>query len=228
MSQVQLSMLLSARSTTQRLSLVVAECLAIAAQQPAPCEIIIIDSAGDRDTSRLADRLAATHNSVAVLRFNRRTGYRQALHEAWGAASGHYIAALDLNGPVGAAAIPRLLSAAPGQAVVLAYREPPTHSLRERTLAAIARRSAPDLRDPTLGLALFRADLRDLLDPSLPDSLTHAAAYAAARQRGLSVTQVAVNAYSAADTPNRPSNALGIGMVIAAGSLWLLRRVIRP
>jgi hypothetical protein len=111
---------------------------------------------------------------------------------------------------------------------VLAYREPPTRSLRQRTLTAIARRIAPDLRDPTLGMALFRADLRDLLDPSVPDSLTHAAAYAAARQRGLSVTQIAVSAHTAADAaPNRPSNALGIGMIIAAGSLWLLRRVIR-
>jgi glycosyltransferase involved in cell wall biosynthesis len=227
MAQVQLSILLSAGINTRRLSTAVAECLSIAAQQSTPCEIIIIDNTGDHATSRLADRLAAIHNSVAVLRFNRRTGYRQALHEAWGAASGQSIAVLDLNGPASAVSIPRLLSAAPGHAAVLAYREPPSRSLRERTFAVMARRIAPDLRDPTLGLALFRADMRDLLDASVPDSLTHSAAYATARQRGLSVAQVAVPAHSEADSSSRPSNALGIGMLIAAGSLWLLRRVIR-
>jgi glycosyltransferase involved in cell wall biosynthesis len=225
--QISLSIVLPVRADARRLAAAAAECLAIAASQPGAVEIIIVDDAADHDTARLADRLAVTHSSVAVLRFRRRVGYRRALHDAWGAASGQYLIAFDPGGPARASDIPRLLAAAPGHVAVLGYREPPPRGLREYAFATTARRMAPDLRDPGLGLALFRADQRDLLDPSGPDSLTHAAAYAKARRHGLSVTQVSVSSGAGAPVPAHPSGALGLGLLVAAGSLWLLRRLRR-
>jgi glycosyltransferase involved in cell wall biosynthesis len=227
--QINLSVILPVKSEARRLAAAVAECLAIAASQPGAVEIIIVDDAADHSTARLADRLAATHNSIAVMRFTRRVGYRRALYDAWGAASGQYLVALDLDGPASASDIPRLLAAAPGHVAVLGYREPPPRRIRERLFAATARRIAPELRDPRLGLALFHADQRALLDPSGPAGLAHAAVYAAARRRGLSVAQVAVSPGVGTPPPElaHPSGALGLGLLIAAGSLWLLRRLRR-
>lgn len=205
----------------------VAEALALAGDVPGAYEVIIVDDASDRETARIADRLAATHQHVALLRFTRRRGYRRALHDAWGAASGQYIAALDLSGPAGLSELPRLLTAAPGHSVVLAYRDSTTYSLHELIFNTTARRIAPEVRDPALGLALFRADQRDLIAAAGPDRLTHAAAYAAAQQRGLAVTQVSVKAQAHLAHHRSPSSALGLGMLVAAGSLWLLRRIMR-
>ncbi|WP_165774659.1 glycosyltransferase [Candidatus Viridilinea mediisalina] len=227
MEAIKLSIILPTNGGGKRLTMAVAEALALAGEALSTYELIIVDDASDHETARIADRLAATHQHVALLRFTRRLGYRRALHDAWGAASGQYIAALDLSGPASLRELPQLCAAAPGHAVVLGYRERPTHSLRELIFNTTARRIAPEVRDPALGLALFHADQRDLIATAGPDRLTHIAAYAAAQQRGLPVTQVSIKAQTPLAPSSSPSSALGVGMLVAAGSLWLLRRIMR-
>jgi LPXTG-motif cell wall-anchored protein len=185
-----------------------------------------------------------------VIHYPRRRGYRQTLYDAWGVARGTYIVALDIAGPAAAADIARLLPAAPEHVAVFGYRVPaPRHPFEALFAAAAGARVAPGLHDPALGLGLFRADLRDLLSPAGPDRLAHADIYAAARLHNLSIAQVAVPGKTARTAPpslgdtiaalaprgaeaapphpaarSRQGAAVGAGMLIAAGGLWLLRR----
>jgi hypothetical protein len=245
--QLSLSVILPISGGADLLAATVAECLALSALQNADVEIIIADASGDSRQAAVADRLAATHNAVAVIRYPQRMGYRQILHDAWGVARGAYVAALYLGGPGTPSDIGRLLPALPGHAAVFGYREPPARRPAEAVFSALIRaRLAPGLRDPALGLGIFRADLRDLLSPAGPDSLTHAALYAAARRRGFTVAQVAVagkpsyNRISLADLSAAITNGdapattvaprgtvVGIGVIFAACGLWILRRLRR-
>lgn len=227
MEQINLSIVLLARSDVERLSSAVAECLTLAATQPGGVEIIIVDDAGDQQVARMADQLAATHNSVAVIHFRRRMGYRYALNHAWSVAGGHYLLALNLSGPASASDIPRLLAAADGHAVILGYREPAQRGIGALIAALIAWGRAPDLRDPGLGLALFRADQRQLLAQHGAAQRTHADIYAAAQRRGERVAQVAVRSQSRRRAPRARDGVIGLGLLVAAGGLWLLRRLRR-
>lgn len=244
MDQRSLSILLPVTAAAGSLASAVAECLALAAHYTADHEIIIVDDASADGTATLADRLATLHPPVAVMHYSRRRGYRRALHDAWGAARGTHIIALDLGGPATAADIARLLPTIADHAAIFGYRVPPSRWPGEAFFAAAVRmHKAPGLRDPSLGLGLFRADLRDLLPPDGPDTLTHADIYTAARQRGLSIAQVAVSGKArrhaspsardsiaaltgsaAPDERSRQGAVVGAGMLIAAGGLWLLRR----
>jgi hypothetical protein len=248
--QFSLSVVLPVSGRADSLAATVAECLALRAQPGVDLEIIIADDASDPPAAALADRLAATHSSVAVIHYPRRRGYRQTLWDAWGAARGRYVAALDSAGPAAAADLARLLPAAELHAAVLGYRVPPPRHLNELAFAAAVRaRLTGDMRDPALGLGLFRADLRELLSPSGPDALAHAELYAAALGRGLPVTQVAVGrragrtgvpslttlgAALAAEPAvgdqgrGKQGVAAAAGMILAACGLWLLRRRRRP
>lgn len=244
MQQLSLSVVLPVSGGADSLAATVAECLALSALQGADVEIIIADASGDGRQAAVADRLAATHSAVAVIRYPQRMGYRQILYDAWGVARGAYVAALHLGGPATAADMARLLPALAGRAAVLGYREPPARRPAEAIFSALIRaRLAHGLRDPALGLGIFRADLRDLLPPEGPDRLAHAALYGAARARGHTIAQVAVSGrpdyprVSLADLsaalshPGAPGPGgaprgatLGAGVVLAAGGLWLLRR----
>ena len=243
MKQFSLSVVLPVGDAPAALAATVAECLALGAQQLADLEIIIVEAGGDPGVATLADRLAATHSSVAVLRYARRRGYRQGLYDAWGVARGAYVAALDLAGPAAAAGLARLLATAPEHAAIFGYREPaPRHPAARLFAAAVGARVAPGLRDPALGLALFRADLRDLLAPEGPDAMAHAEIFAAARRRGLAVAQGAVPGKAGRAAPSlaaigaalshggadegqaRRGATVGAGMLIAACGVWLLRR----
>lgn len=248
MTQFSLSVVLPVSDAPAALAPTVAECLGLAAQHDLDLEIIIAEMSGDAAAAASADRLAATHSSVAVLRYQRRRGYRRALHDAWGVARGAYVAALDPAGPAGPADLARLLAAAPGHAAVFGYREPaPRNPAARLFAAAVGARLDPTLRDPALGLALLRADLRDLLSPDGPDALALAELFAAARRRGLPVAQVAVSgrpgraaapslsatvaalSRGATADEGRPARGAAVGgILLAACGVWLLRRLRRP
>lgn len=247
MQQLSLSVVLPVIGVADSLAATVAECLALTALQGADVEIIIADASGDGREAAVADRLAATHSAVAVIRYPQPLGYRQILHDAWGVARGTYVAALAVGGPATPADMARLLPALADHAAVIGYREPPVRRAAEAIFNAIVRaRLAPGLRDPALALGIYRADLRDLLSPNGPDSLAHAAIYAAARARGLAVAQVAVagrhsyprtsladlgKALTSAEAPReggvQRGALMGAGVILAACGLWLLRRLRR-
>lgn len=228
MKRVNLSVVLAVGERSGDLAPAVATCLSVATSSGADLELIIADAAGDGPTAALADRLAATHSSVAVIHYPRRLGYRQVLYDAWGVARGAYIAALDLSTPAAIGAVGRLLAAGDTHAVVLGYRVPPSRRPRDLATVAVARaRLDRELRDPALGVGLFRAELRELLAPAGAGVFAHAELYAAARRRGLPVTQIAVPARElapVADERAQGGAALGAGVLLAACGLWLLRR----
>lgn len=250
MEQFSLSIMLPVTDVSPLLAAAVAECLTVAARHTAEFEIIIADDASTDGTGELADRLAAIHTPVAVIHYPRRRGYRQALFDAWGAARGTHVVALALAGPAAAADIDRLLNAPRDHAAIFGYRVPPPHHPAEALFAmTVGARLAPGMRDPALGLALFRSDLRDLLTPEGRDALTHAGIYAEAQRRGLSIAQIAVPGKTARPAPpsladsaaalsdqgagtaaagtpssSRQGAAVGAGVILAAGGIWLLRR----
>lgn len=203
------------------LSTLVAECLAAAARYVDDYELILVVD-GNTAASTAAARLASTHWPVAALHYPRRRGYRFVLSEGWSVARGDYILTLESSNLASGAEITRLLALMPSHAAIFGYRERPALDPIERLVAtAIRARVAPAMRDPTLHLALLRADLRDLLSPVGPDGAAVAELYAAARQRALAVAEVAV-----AGAPGAAGrSALRAGaLLLLAGGLWLLRR----
>lgn len=250
MEQFSLSIVLPVNNVSPLLAAAVAECLTVAARHTAEFEIIIADDASADGTSELADRLAAIHTPVAVIHYPRRRGYRQALYDAWGVARGTHVIALAVAGPAAVADIDRLLPARLDHAAIFGYRVPaPRHPAESLFALTVGTRIAPGMHDPALGLALFHSDLRDLLTPEGPDALTHAHLYAEAQRRGISIAQIAVPGKAARPAPpsladtaaaiayrgtgvpsadaagsSRQGAALGAGVLLAAGSVWLLRR----
>lgn len=227
MESPQLSLVLRATTNGERLAQAVVEAMSAAARASSGYELIIVDDGGDEALGAVAGRLAATHQHVALIRHQRRRGYRRSLYDAWSVAQGQIIVARDLDGAAGAGGIARLLDLAPTHAVVLGYREPGVAwpaAWGQRLVARVS--GAPDLRDPLLGLACFRTELRDLLSPDGPDAMAHATIYAGARQRGLAVSQIAVPPRSdQADLTSQTQRAALAGSVAALlGGLWLLRR----
>ncbi|MFV9505655.1 MAG: glycosyltransferase [Oscillochloridaceae bacterium umkhey_bin13] len=227
MEPTRLSLVLRVTTGAERLAQAVNEALAAAARYAPEYELIIVDDGADEAVAAVAGRLAATHQQVALIRHQRPRGYRRSLYDAWGLARGTLIVARDLAGPSGAGSLTRLLEAAPGYAVVLGYREPRPSGV-ERWLQFLLARLAgtPDLRDPALGLACFRADLREHFHPDGPDGITHATIYAAARRQGLAVTQVAVVPGLASTDPRHQTQraVLAGGLAALVGGLWLVRK----
>jgi hypothetical protein len=221
-----LSIVLPARDHAGRLPDVVAGCLAVAARHSAAYELIIVAD-GDRAAAAEAARLAATHAPVLALQHRSQQGLRHSLREAWAVASGGYILALD---PERAAVddLPRLLALADGYAAVFGARTPPPRGPLAALGALVARQATGSrLRDPALPLALARADLGDLIAPHGPDALVMAELEAGARRRGLAVAEVAVAPRPRPLAAGR-QRAAGLGLLIVAGCLWLLRRLRRP
>lgn len=247
--RLSLSILLPVGEGGGALAALVGECLATATEQSADLEIILSDDG--TGAARQADLLAATHSAVGVIHYPQRRSYRQTLRDTWGVARGAYILALSPDCQPTAADLARLLVAAPGHDAVLGYRVPPPRTLSEQLLTTVVGARIADVRDPALGLGLYRAGLRDLLSPEGPDALVHAELFAAAGARGLKTAQVAVAgragrraAPTIADlvaalthTPaeavapvrrGRQGALVGTGMLLAACGLWLLRRWRRP
>ncbi|NCC37216.1 MAG: glycosyltransferase [Chloroflexia bacterium] len=240
MEQFPLSIVLVVSHRSTGLAAAVAECLALAAARTMETEIILVDDGCSRDLVQQIDRFAALHAPIVLMRYPQRRGYRSALYDAWSAARGSYLIALDLSRPALPSALPRLVAGAPGYAAVLPYREPPSHTLRDRLLALLGRRHDATLRDPALGLALLRGDLRQYCRPTGSDLFVHAEIYAAARQHGQPVTQVALPGLAVqaqaslrpsfpSSAPNPPGQAhqrvaLRAGILAFASGWWLLRR----
>lgn len=243
-----LSIMLPVRQLAGRLGPVVAECLRVAASLAADYELILVNDGSTDTTGAQADALAAIHPPVAVLHHPRQRGYRAALLSAWSVARGDLVLAMDLAGPVSIGELPRLVPAMADHAAAFAYRVPAPRAPRAAAFAAaLALRGVPAPRDPALRYTLARANLRDLLPPGGPDALAHADLFAAAASRGIPVAQVAVTARPGpAPAPSmadilaalnsgpppgpaaRRGAALGAGALVAAWSLWLLRRWRRP
>lgn len=186
----------------------------------------------------VAARIAAAHPLVHATYHvqPRRPSYL--LRDACGLVSGDLVLAIDAAAPPSALAIERLLAAYNGQDVLVGKRTPaPAHPLYQAHTALLRRVLASDQDDPLLPLALFRADLVDLLpgdgEPAPP--LAHL--YAVARRRNYVTGQIALPAQS---IPVRPSGVAEVAALVAQGpargarpalgalvvvaSLWLLLR----
>ncbi len=86
------------------------------------------------------------------------------LRDACSLISGDLVLAIDAAAPPSALAIERLLAAYHGQDVLVGRRTPaPAHPLHHAHTALLRRVLASDQDDPLLPLALFRAELADLL-----------------------------------------------------------------
>ncbi len=234
-----LSIVVPVRGAARQLAATVTELVAEAARQSADHEIILVDVSGDRATAATLDHLAAAHATVMVVHHRRRRGYAFALRDGWSVARGELILAVD-GGQLGAAALPRLLPYLSDHAGALAYRVPGARHPRAALYNVVAARLlGVDLHDPGLRLALFRADLADLIPSAADDTLMHSQIYAAATRRGLPMAQVAIPArrdsageidraalmrlLGQSQPSGRPRVALMAAMLVAAG-LWLLRR----
>jgi hypothetical protein len=218
-----LSIVLPVQNAGERLPDLVAEALAIGARHAADYELILALDGADGATERQALSLAATHAPVALLRSPRRRGFRATLQSAWAVARGDTLLALD-HQQVAVAQAARLLATPDDHAVVLGYRTPAPTDPRP-SLAALVDpgRAGREPRDPALRLALVRAELRQLLDPQGPDQQVARELFDGARRQGLPLAQVAV-AGKAPDGAVRRGGAVGLGMLIVAGALWMLRR----
>jgi glycosyltransferase involved in cell wall biosynthesis len=221
-----LSIVLPVHNAAGRLPALVAEALALAARHADDYELILALDGADGATESQAISLAATHVPVALLRSPRRRGFRAALQSAWGVARGDAILCLD-HQQVAVAQAAKLLAARDDHAVVLGYRLSGPGDPRPGLAAILDRgRAAREPRDPTLRLALVRAELRELIDLDSPDQLLARELFSGAQHRGLPLAQVAVagKAPDGAGAEQRRGAAVGLGMLVVAGALWMLRR----
>lgn len=234
-----LSIVVPVRGGARQLAATVTELVAVAARHAADHEVILVDVSGDRATAAAVDHLAAAHATVMVAHHRRPRGYAFGLRDGWSVARGERVMAVD-GGLLSAAALPRLMPYLDDHAGAVAYRVPGTRHPRAALYNAVASRLlGVDLHDPGMRLALFRADLAELIPPSADDTLVHAQLYAAAVKRGLPMAQVAVPArrdsaghidrrallrlLRQSQPAGRPRAALMAAMLAGAG-LWLLRR----
>lgn len=227
MNERSLSIVLPVHDSAGRLPALAAECLAVAARHAADYELLIVIDGGDEATREAAARLAATHGPVAAISHRRRLGFRDALRDALRVARGDRILAFDPR-QIPVDALPKLLALADGNAAVFGVRRPAPHQLR-RAVARLTRPGAPDaaLRDPALRLALLGSALQGAIHAGGPDSRVTTEIAAEARRRGLAVTQVEIAARREDGAGERQRVALGLGAMVVAGCLWLLRR-LRP
>jgi hypothetical protein len=218
-----LSIVLPVQNAADRLPALVAEALALGASHAADYELILALDGADGATERQALSLAATHAPVALIRSSRRGGFRAALLGAWAVARGDTLLVLDHQQvAVGQAA--KLLAAPVDHAVVLGYR---TSADPRPGLAAMIDpgRAGREPRDSALRLALVRAELRHLLDPQGPEQLLSRELFSGARRHGLTLAQVAVAGKAPAGAgAGQRGAAVGLGMLVVAGALWMLRR----
>jgi hypothetical protein len=222
-----LSIVLPVRDSAGRLPALAAECLAVAARHAADYELLIVVDGGDEATREAAARIAATHGPVAAIYHRRRLGFRHALRDALRVARGDRTLAFDPR-QVPVDTLPRLLALADGNAAVFGIRRPARHVLR-RTVARLTRLGVPgaDLRDPALRLVLVGSALQGAIHAGGPDSRVTTEIAAEARRRGLPITQVEIAPRREDGAGERQRAALGLGAVLVAGCLWLLRR-LRP
>jgi glycosyltransferase involved in cell wall biosynthesis len=221
-----------------------------AARSFADCEFILIDDGGGPAIAAEVDRLAATHEPVMVLHYRHTRGFAFALRDAWRSARGDYLLAIDPSGAPLPSDLERLAPYVEHHAVVLAARtNRPAQPLARMFAATVRRQIDATLRDPAYRLVLFRQEVRTLLEAVRRDDLIHAEIYAAARSAGMPVVQVDLPGRRPAGVRSRlhslrenqipalvdetggrmaPSGVtLGVGALLAAGGVWLLRR-LRP
>lgn len=225
MKRNSLSIVLPIHNAADRLATLVAEGLALAAHHSADYELILALDGADEATERQAISLAATHAPVALLRSPQRRGFYATLWNAWGAARGDLILAID-HQQVAVAEAAKLLAAADGHALVLAYRLPAPVDLSSALAIIAPSRAAREPRDPTLRLFLVQSELRDLLASPGPGQLVGRELFHGARRRGLPLAQVAVagKTRGGVGADQRHRATVGVGMLIVAGALWMLRR----
>ncbi|ACL25430.1 hypothetical protein [Chloroflexus aggregans] len=207
---------------------------AIAARYSTNYEIII--AAGPAATDAAARAANRPFVYATYHRQPRRPAYL--LRDACTLIGGELVLAFDAATPPSASALERLLTAYDGQDIITGMRTPAPANLLHRTHTALLKQIlVSDQADPLLPLALFRAELIDLLpgDGELAPPLAHV--YAVARRRNYTTAQIALPAHSA---PTRPSTigdvaslaAQGparstrpaLGTLIVVASLWLLLR----
>lgn len=219
--QKSLSIVLLAGDPSRPLGPTVAELLAIAAQHRADFELILAVDGGDAATRELAARLAAAHGPVLSLQIVPRRGFRYALRYAWGVARGEQILAVDAA-QVPTGELRKLLALADDHGAVFAARS-------GWALAPALARVWPPLsrgtilRDPALRLFLASADLAHAVAATGPDATVTAELEAGARRGDLAVAQVDVAARREAGG-ERERATIGLGVLVVAGCLWLVRR----
>jgi glycosyltransferase involved in cell wall biosynthesis len=219
-----LSIVLPVQNAADRLPSLVAEALGLAARHADDYELILVLDGADGATERQAASLAATHAPVALLRSPHRRGFRAALQSAWGVARGDRLLVLD-HQQVAVAQAAKLLATPDDHAVVLGYRMPAPGDPRPGLAAIIDRgRAAREPRDPALRLALVGAELRELIGPDGPDRLVTRELFSAAQHRGLPLAQVAVASAAPDGAEQLRGATVGLGMLVVAGALWMLRR----
>ncbi len=222
-------------SAGDQLEQTVAAATVAAARHSAEYEVVI---AAGPVAAESAARAAAARPLVYATYHRQPRPSAYLLRDACALTSGELILALDAATPPSAAAIERLLSAYNGQDVIAGMRTPmPSHPVQRAHIALLRRILVSDQVDPLLPLALFRAELIDLLpgDGELAPPLAHL--YAVARRRGYTTMQIALPAQGApahqprlselaslvAQGPARGASP-ALGALVVVGSLWLLLR----
>lgn len=218
-----------------RLEQAVSAVTAAAARYCASYEIIV---AAGPAAAAAAARVAATRPLVHATYHSQPRRPSYLLRDAAALISADLVLALDAAAAPPALAIERLLAAYNGQDVLVGMRTPaPAHPLHHAHTALLRRVLASDQVDPLLPIALFRAELVDLLpgdgEPAPP--LAHL--YAVARRRNYVTGQIALPAQGVPAMPSSLADVAtlvaqgpargarpALGALVVAASLWLLLR----
>ncbi|MEF3273224.1 MAG: hypothetical protein K6356_02320 [Chloroflexus sp.] len=235
MSQINALSIVICATDGARLAPLVQAVTTVAMRHSSAPEVVI---AAGPAAAAAAARSAATYPFVHATYHTQPRRPAYLLRDACTLINGDTVLVLDATVPPSALAIERLLAAYNGHDLLVGMRVPALSHPLQRAHAALLRQIlVSDQADPLLPLALFRAELIELLpgdgEPAPP--LAHL--YAVARRRNYVIGQVALPAHS---VPARPSGIAEVATLVAqgpargarpalgalaiAGSLWFLLR----
>ena len=192
-----ISLTLPCFNEAENVERVVANVLSVLSALPLRFEIVVVDDGSSDGTGRIADRLAAAHETVRVIHHPGNQGYGAALRAGLTSAKADIIGYLDGDGQFDAAEIHKLLPHLRGADIVSGRRrirrDPLGRRVISRMWAWLMRRMLGiSVRDINSGFKLYRRRVFEGVTLLSNGAFIDAEIFARAHKRGLTVKEVEI------------------------------------
>ncbi len=225
-----LSIVLPCRNESGNVARVVAEALSRGCEVARSVEVIVVDDGSTDSTGTIAEELARRDTRVRVVRHPANRGYGAALRSGFDAARSAWVFYTDGDGQLSLDDLRRLPDALCDCDVVVGYRRARQDPLSRRVMGHVWTKVVNvafglDLRDADCAFKIFPRRFLEGAELRSTGALISAELVARAKQRGLRITQIAVD--HRPRVAGRSSGAHPRVIARALRELYALRRAIR-